>query len=132
MASEVFPEFRPDTPAIPDQSAVTLEGHQNQEVNRLLAQMTQKNLEITTIPGYKVLVHSGPNRSRAAEIMADVLPKTTEPVRMVYEQPNYKVKVGAYLSKQEAHAVYAMLREYYPECLVIRDNIKFETSRYTE
>jgi len=103
------------------------------------------------IQGYRVQVFSGGNRAAAEkiqlalkdmfngvedengenddEIKTNVVEnenvyKEDIEVKLEYDQPNYKVKVGKYLSKIEAHKMRISLKDAYPLSIVIPEKIK--------
>ncbi|MEN7548215.1 SPOR domain-containing protein [Rapidithrix thailandica] len=103
-----------------------------QEVDHKIEQMAIRNGEITRLPGYRVLIYSGRNRERARALEDELLRSFAVRVKTEYEQPNYKVKVGNYLTKIQAHSAYIRLREAFPLATVIQDYIKMESEQLVE
>ncbi len=54
---------------------------------------------------YEILLYFGSNRQDASEILNQIynLKLDTEKAYMIYEQPNYKVRLGKYYSKLQAY-----------------------------
>jgi hypothetical protein len=77
-----------------------------------------------TVQGYTIQVYSGNSREAANEakslvykLFPESRPETT------YIQPNYKVKVGKYLSRLEAQKLYAKLKNDFAGAMVIPEKI---------
>lgn len=90
-----------------------------------LSEVTEANREKNSYQGLTIQVYSGLNRTKANEAKTkvyEVLPEADP--RLVYEQPNYKVKVGKYLDRLEAQKDYASLREEFPLVLVVPEKFK--------
>ncbi len=94
-------------------------------LNGFLSEVTAIKRENNSYQGVTIQVYSGLNRTRANEAKAKVYKVLSkgEP-RLVYEQPNYKVKVGKYFDRLEAQKDYAALREEFPVVLVVPEKFK--------
>ncbi len=82
-----------------------------------------------SVQGYTIQVYSGSSREAANDAKSMVYklfpesrPETT------YIQPNYKVKVGKYLTRMEAQKLFARLKNDFQGAMVIPE--KFALSRY--
>lgn len=71
---------------------------------------------------YELLIYFGTDRSKANQVVQDLVEfeKPYEKSVIVYEQPNYRVKLGRYYSKLEAYARLKELEETYPDISLIR------------
>ncbi|MCS6832038.1 MAG: SPOR domain-containing protein [Flammeovirgaceae bacterium] len=87
------------------------------------------------INGFRVLAYSGSNRERAYEArekLTSLLEQLSlkEEISLVYEQPNYKLKVGTFISKFEANALCFKLRSEFPSAILIQEGFKHSQLRF--
>lgn len=75
--------------------------------------------------GFTIQIYTGNDRQAAnqAQERALIINPDLTPV-ISYHQPSYKVKVGEYLDRLEAHAVYEELKKEFPLALLIPERIK--------
>ncbi len=88
-------------------------------LNNLLDSMA-RNSRGRQVQGFTIQVYSGNNREQANEAKTMVyrlLPNARPDTK--YVQPNYKVKVGKFLNRFEAQAMYAKLKSEFPNVLVV-------------
>ena len=112
--------------------------HINNQLDNKLLLIARKNHEIISKPGfklqgYKVQVFSGRSRGTAEKIQLDLKEKFDKAqrvehierveVKLEYEQPTYKVKVGKYFIKLEAHKMKVDLKAQYPLAIVVPEKI---------
>lgn len=95
-----------------------------------VSQLVQKHIELNervrTIPGYRIQIASlsgTASKSRAFE-MKDRIRASYPGVEayVVFDEPNFKVKVGDFRTRLEAYVFLQRIRTEYPGT-VIRDNI---------
>ncbi|MCS6794682.1 MAG: SPOR domain-containing protein [Raineya sp.] len=75
-------------------------------------------------PGFRVQVYSGKDREEAQRIKGLCLNmKIDEDVTayIEYDRPNYKVKVGDFLTREDARELYRQLKKRFPEALIVPD-----------
>lgn len=95
-----------------------------------VSQMVQKHIELNervrTIPGYRIQVASlsGTSSKNRAFEMRDRLRQTYPGVEayVVFDEPNFKVKVGDFRSRLDAYVFLQYIRAEFPGT-IIRDNI---------
>ena len=76
-------------------------------------------------PGYRLQVYFGQDREMAENIKKELLELYPHlKVYLVYDQPNFKLRVGNFISKLEGQEVFAQLREKYPSCFLVPDFIE--------
>ncbi len=100
------------------------QNHINDTVFKLLDSVTVKNKIIKLAQGYRVQVYSGQNKGElkgVKEKIYDVL--INSEVYVTYKQPDYKIKVGDYMSRVEAFEAQGLLRRYFPDALIVPDII---------
>lgn len=79
---------------------------------------------IKYIDGFTIQVYGGDNRARAKDYRMDLIRNfpETDP-RTVFEQPNYKVRVGSYYTRLEAQHFYADVKTVFPRAILIPTRI---------
>ncbi len=96
----------------------------NERIDLILKQMSER--KITNMSGFRVQLYSSAKRDGVEDFIKSVKEVTSEPVSMNYEQPNYKVKVGAYLTRLDAYRSYVNLKSKFPMAIIIPDNINLD------
>ncbi|GAB4332588.1 MAG: hypothetical protein OHK0038_08320 [Flammeovirgaceae bacterium] len=123
------------TPIEKSQEIPLPSNHITDLLNEKLKQNSQWQAQNENFNGFRLLAYSGTNRNKATqtkEKLSAFLEDNSmkDDVTMGYEQPNYKVKVGAYLNKFEAHAALSKLRAEFPLLIIIQENIKSSQIKY--
>lgn len=84
------------------------------------------------VEGFRVQVFSSASRDTAERVRGEAVtwwegaqsapgaPRTMETV-VTYLQPYYRVRMGAFASRQEAEAALALVRQQYPEAFLVPD-----------
>ena len=95
-------------------------------VNQLVQKHIELNERVRTIPGYRIQVASmsgSSSKNRAFE-MKDRLREAYPGVEayVVFDEPNFKVKVGDFRTRLEAYVFLQHIRNDFPGT-IIRDNI---------
>ncbi len=98
-----------------------------------LAVLTKKRASgpaIRSGQGYRVQIYSGNDRSEATRIKTDFM-RRFPGVRtyMTYVQPQFRVKVGDYSSRQEAAKMYRQVNSIYNPCMIVPDIVEINTLR---
>lgn len=94
------------------------------EVNALLDSINVLKKAINYVDGYTVQVYTGINREQANEARATVyntLPDSKPAI--LYDQPNFKVKVGKFYTRREAQKTFADLKRVFPAAIIIPERI---------
>ncbi len=90
-------------------------------VNRII---TKRNSEKKFVDGYTIQIYTG-NDDKAANEAKDhveIMFPNLEPI-ISYNQPTFKVKVGSYYNRLEAHKIFESLKEDFPYALLIPERI---------
>lgn len=99
------------------------------DATRMVQLHTDLNNRAKTIPGFRVQIaaFSGTNSKTSAFNLRDrfQLDYPTVQAYIVFEEPNFKVKVGDFRTRLEAHAFLQEIKETY-KGYIIRDNINPE------
>ncbi len=96
----------------------------NKQVDAVLDSIDRINLTRRFIDGYTIQVYSGLKREEALNVKKDLLmylPKLESDVH--YNQPNFRVKSGRYLTQLEALKDFLQVRKYFPSAIVVPDRI---------
>ena len=82
---------------------------------------------IKYIDGFTIQVYGGDNRNLAKEERLDLIRHfpDTKPM-MVFEQPNYKVRVGQFYTRLEAQHLYSQVKHYFRGAILIPKRIYIE------
>ena len=95
-------------------------------VSRLVQKHIELNERVRTIPGYRIQVASlsGTSSKNRAFDMKERIRETYPGVEayVVFDEPNFKVKVGDFRTRLEAYVFLQMIRADFPGT-IIRDNI---------
>ncbi len=93
-----------------------------------LDQIKEKNKEIPGYQGYKIQVFSGLDRKTAESIRLELLSLFNLDGAIDYDQPNFRVKTGAFLTKVDAHELYVLLKANYPSAKIVSDRVVVDKS----
>lgn len=95
-------------------------------VNQLVQKHVEFNEQLKTVQGFRIQVASlsGTNsKSRAFNIKEQISNAYPEQqVYVIYDEPNFRVKVGDFRTRLEAYAFLQQIKESYPGTIV-KDNI---------
>ena len=77
------------------------------------------------MPGFRVQVYYGSQRSKATETRTDVLKKfSSVPAYIIYQQPNFKLRLGDFKTRIEAMKLLDEVRHDYPQAFIVKDEVK--------
>ncbi|MCD6067842.1 MAG: sporulation related protein [Bacteroidetes bacterium] len=75
--------------------------------------------------GYRIKIHSGPDRSKAMEIKSKFLSKYGDyGAYDEYQVPSFVIVVGDFKSKPDAYGFLKKIQYDFPSAFIIRDRIK--------
>ena len=98
-------------------------------VDRMVERHVELNSRVKTIPGYRVQIasFSGTNSKTKAFDLRDSFVTDYPDVQayIVFDEPNFKVKVGDFRTRLEAYAFLQEIKEVY-KGYIIKDNIYAE------
>lgn len=79
---------------------------------------------INYIDGFTIQVYGGNDRARAKEYQLDIIRNFPDAKsKMVFEQPNYKVRIGQYYTRLEAQEFFTEIRTVFPKAILIPTRI---------
>lgn len=111
-------------------SQVSITGSIEPQLNALREAMAAANKKLKFSQGYRVVVYSGSNREEANKVMNDVRKIASETPELVYEQPNFRVKLGNFFSRADAFALYTRIRPAYPNAVIVNERITIPIEKY--
>ena len=95
----------------------------------LIHQLVNRHIAINqakrSMPGYRVQIYFGQNRTKATEVKTDFLqlfPKTG--AYLVYQQPNFKIRVGDFKDRLEALKFLKEIQSLYAAAFIVKDEVK--------
>ena len=98
-------------------------------VNAMMERHVEFNNRVKTIPGFRVQIasFSGANSKNNAFSLRDrfVIDYPAVQAYIVFDEPNFKVKVGDFRTRLEAYAFLQQIKEVY-KGYIIKDNINPE------
>lgn len=96
----------------------------DQKVKQLVERHKSVNADKKSMPGYRIQLYYGSDRQEAILLKADFLRKFPETsVYLIYQQPNFKVRTGDFKTKFEADRFFKTIKDDYPACFIVPDNI---------
>jgi hypothetical protein len=75
------------------------------------------------LPGYRIQIFAGTSLTNAKEAKSSFLKVFDIPAVIIFEAPNYKVRVGNYTNRFEANSDLQTLTIDYPDALIVKDLI---------
>jgi len=100
-----------------------------QSDDSLAQELVKKHIAINaasgTMPGYRVQIYYGVQRSTALELKSDFRQAHgSVAAYLVYQQPNFKVRVGDCKTRLEALRLLDSIQGEYPAAFVVPDDVK--------
>lgn len=103
----------------------TFELSDNRRIDSLLDTLHHYNAKIRSVKGFRLQVFTGIDREQAMktkETLYRVMPN--EEVYVQFVQPTFKVKVGDYRNRYDAHQAALNLRPLFPNAVIINDEVR--------
>lgn len=82
------------------------------------------NQEHGELPGYRIQIYAGNSLSEAKEHKAEFLKSYDIPAAIIFEAPNYKVRIGNYTNRFEANRDLMIVKDHYADALIVKDLIR--------
>ncbi len=102
---------------------------QDKKIDELLNKHLEVNEIVNTIPGFRINIffQSGNNSKSGAVQCKDAFTEKYHDTEayVVYEEPNFKVKVGDFRTRMEARGFVQQIKTDFPDAFVIKDQINF-------
>jgi len=99
---------------------------QDTRIDALLNKKTEINKKTDgKTSGYRVQIHFGGDSQEAKKIKADFMNAHGDvPAYYIYEQPNFKIRVGDFKTKLEAQKFLKQIKGDFPASFVVEDKIE--------
>jgi hypothetical protein len=101
-------------------------------VTQMLERYIELNKQDTRVRGYRILIYSSRDRNRMERTLRDfqyAYPNIT--VDWKHDQPDYKIRAGAFETKLEAQRLLNVVRQDYPDASIMTDyNMRSEELVY--
>ena len=102
---------------------------QDSRIDELVEKHIKVNEIANTIPGFRINIffQSGNNsKTNANQAKTNFITKYPEvEAYVVFDEPNFKVKVGDFRTRMEARGFVEKIKANFPDAFVIKDNIFF-------
>lgn len=103
-------------------------GHVTVLQDSVVAMMLKRNATISetkqTMPGYRIQLYFGSDRTKAGEIRNEFIKDHPETgAYLVYQQPNFKVRAGDYKTRLEAVKAMQLISAFYPSAFIVKDDV---------
>lgn len=111
-----------DTLILPDTGRIII--HEDQNLGVLIQKYNSTRIDL----GFRVQIHSGLNRVDALKSQNEILklyPDISSYV--IYQQPNFKVRVGDFENRLTVGRFYEEMKEVFPSAFIIADEIEVAT-----
>ncbi len=97
----------------------------NASVDSLIEKNIIENKLNDGIQGYRIQIFSHSDRKGAIEARTKFLQLFPDvEAYLIYQQPNFRVRVGDYRNKLEAHAMYKKMLSEFQQVIIVPDKIK--------
>lgn len=98
------------------------------EMDPMVKMIIDKRIELNknkaSISGYRVQIFFGSQRTDANKIRSDFdLLNPEVPSYLIYQAPNFKVRVGDFRTRLEANKFYQEIVKQYPSVFIVEDEI---------
>ncbi len=95
-----------------------------EELDSINKIIIQRNSEKKYVDGYTIQIYTGNDDELARAARDSAHLKFPELIPVIsYNQPTFKVKVGSYTNRLEAHQIFESLKEEFPYALLIPERI---------
>lgn len=94
-------------------------------LNALVARDRYLKRQIETLPGYRIHIYAGTNREQAWNAKRKALGAFPETVSYLdYTVPNYVVRLGDFIDRDEAYIFLRETRRYFPGAFLVTADVK--------
>lgn len=97
---------------------------QDEAIDKLMLKHVSINSENESIEGFRIQIHFGGEREKAKAVKTKFLQQFPDvPAYEVYQQPNFKVRVGDFRTRLEAQKFMNELTSTFPSSFIVSDDI---------
>jgi len=95
------------------------------KLNMAMSRLKEVNSNKQTMPGYRIQIYFGSQRSKANELRARFAGRFPDINAIVsYHQPNFKVRAGDFRTRMEAQSKLEIIEKEFPGAFVVPDEIR--------
>ncbi|MBK9402668.1 MAG: SPOR domain-containing protein [Bacteroidetes bacterium] len=95
------------------------------QADELVDRHKRVNAAKMSMPGYRIQIYFGSDRTKAQEIRADFLINYPDmPAYLIYQQPNFKVRAGDFRTRLEASGFLNKLDTRFKSAFIVPDEVK--------
>lgn len=102
---------------------------QDDDITWLVEKYNTQNQNKPIISGYRVQIYfdsGNQSKKKANDVKTQFLAKNPDkPCYLVYQAPNFKVRVGDFRSRYEAYKFYREIKNDFPSAYIVKDEISF-------
>jgi hypothetical protein len=96
----------------------------DRRLDSLVLKQIRINEQKNTISGFRVQIYFGGQRNKANEIKAEFLKKfPDETAYLLYQQPNFKIRVGDFRDRLKAQQFYLKLLPIFNTAFIVKDEV---------
>ena len=78
-----------------------------------------------SMPGYRIQIYFGNDRNKAQELRSEFQTYFPEsPAYLIYQQPNFKVRIGDFRTRIEAAGYLKKMAGHYSNAFIVPDEVK--------
>jgi hypothetical protein len=100
-------------------------GSGESQITELVNKHISINQKKQSMPGYRVQIYFGAKRDKATELKADFNQNFPDiPAYLLYQQPNFKVRVGDCKTRLEATKILDNIKNTYEVAFIVKDDVK--------
>lgn len=109
----------------PELNHITL--HQSPSLSLLLDEHRDFMHQLATLPGYRIQLYTT-TRLKEANVFRMSFEQVFPDIKVyiLFNEPNYRIRVGNFTDRITARAQLEALRETYPTAIVVKDQINLE------
>lgn len=98
---------------------------ENEAINELMEKHIALGKARNSMPGYRVQIFFGDNREEANKLKNEFLRNySTTGAYIVYQQPNFKLRVGDFKTRLQATEFLMQIQSRFPMAFLVKDNVK--------
>ncbi len=106
----------------PEKHFVSATANVNEKVDDVLDSINRFNITRKFIDGYTIQIYSGQNREEAMNTKKKMT-ETGLTAELEYNQPKFRVRVGSYYSRLEAHKDLTRLKKIFSNAILVPEKI---------
>jgi hypothetical protein len=100
--------------------------HDHAGANKLIERHQYFNKEHREIPGWRIQIFSTSSLTDAKAEKSSSLRTMDHPTTIIFEAPNYKVRIGNYRNRLDAYRDLQQILIYYPNAFICKDLINVQ------